>query len=118
MGDAMLRQDVIDKLTFEPSLDAANIGVAAKNGVVTSWRLIVSMYRSWGIRWYWMAMSIPGASGSPPKMLHGRLRASTPLKTNYASSEDCQIVSDALRPPEAQGVFMHHAGGGRRGSLH
>ena len=35
MSDMSLRQDVIDELEFEPSLDAANIGVAVKNGVVT-----------------------------------------------------------------------------------
>jgi len=35
MSDMSLRQDVIDELEFEPSLDAANIGVASQNGVVT-----------------------------------------------------------------------------------
>jgi osmotically-inducible protein OsmY len=35
MNDLSLRQDVIDELQFEPSIDAANIGVAVKNGVVT-----------------------------------------------------------------------------------
>ncbi|MBB5206521.1 BON domain-containing protein [Chiayiivirga flava] len=35
MNDTELRQHVIDELEFEPSLDAANIGVAAERGVVT-----------------------------------------------------------------------------------
>jgi osmotically-inducible protein OsmY len=35
MNDNELRQNVIDELEFEPSIDAANIGVAAENGVVT-----------------------------------------------------------------------------------
>ena len=35
MNDLSLRQDVMDELQFEPSIDAANIGVAVKNGVVT-----------------------------------------------------------------------------------
>ncbi|MBB5206548.1 BON domain-containing protein [Chiayiivirga flava] len=35
MNDNELRQNVIDELDFEPSLDAANIGVAAERGVVT-----------------------------------------------------------------------------------
>ena len=35
MDDNTLRQMVIDELEFEPSLDAAHIGVAAENGVVT-----------------------------------------------------------------------------------
>lgn len=35
MNDKELRQDVIDELEFEPSIDSANIGVAAENGVVT-----------------------------------------------------------------------------------
>ncbi|TSD84052.1 BON domain-containing protein [Mycobacterium sp. KBS0706] len=35
MNDLDLRQRVIDELEFEPSLDAANIGVAAENGIVT-----------------------------------------------------------------------------------
>lgn len=35
MNDKELRQNVIDELEFEPSIDSANIGVAAENGVVT-----------------------------------------------------------------------------------
>ena len=35
MSDKQLRQDVIDELDFEPSIDSADIGVAAENGVVT-----------------------------------------------------------------------------------
>lgn len=35
MDDITLRQNVIDELEFEPSIDAAHIGVAAENGVVT-----------------------------------------------------------------------------------
>ena len=29
-----LRQDILDELEFEPSINAANIGVAVENGVV------------------------------------------------------------------------------------
>jgi osmotically-inducible protein OsmY len=35
MNDKDLRQLVIDELDYEPSIDAADIGVAAENGVVT-----------------------------------------------------------------------------------
>ncbi|NLS20406.1 BON domain-containing protein [Rhizobium sp. P40RR-XXII] len=35
MNDLSLRQDVMDELQFDPSIDAANIGVAVTNGVVT-----------------------------------------------------------------------------------
>ena len=35
MNDKQLRQLVIDELEYEPSIDAADIGVAAENGVVT-----------------------------------------------------------------------------------
>jgi osmotically-inducible protein OsmY len=35
MTDIKLRQDIIDELTFEPSVDAADIGVAVEDGVVT-----------------------------------------------------------------------------------
>jgi osmotically-inducible protein OsmY len=35
MNDKQLRQDVIDELEFEPSLDASDIGVLAEDGVVT-----------------------------------------------------------------------------------
>jgi osmotically-inducible protein OsmY len=35
MSDKDLRQFIIDELDFEPSVDAANIGVAVENGVVT-----------------------------------------------------------------------------------
>ena len=34
-GDLQLRQDVLDELEFEPSVNAAHIGVAANKGVVT-----------------------------------------------------------------------------------
>jgi osmotically-inducible protein OsmY len=35
MSDISIRQDVLDELEFEPSLDAAHIGVAVENGVAT-----------------------------------------------------------------------------------
>jgi osmotically-inducible protein OsmY len=35
MDDKTLRQSIIDELNFEPSIDAANIGVAVENGVIT-----------------------------------------------------------------------------------
>lgn len=35
MSDLCLRQDIIDELEYEPSINAANIGVAVNNGVVT-----------------------------------------------------------------------------------
>ena len=33
--DSQLHKDVLESLTFEPSLDASNIAIAVKNGVVT-----------------------------------------------------------------------------------
>ena len=35
MSELQLRQDILDELEFEPSVNAAHIGVAVKNGVVT-----------------------------------------------------------------------------------
>lgn len=35
MNDKQLRQNVIDELDFEPSIESADIGVAAENGIVT-----------------------------------------------------------------------------------
>jgi osmotically-inducible protein OsmY len=35
MSDLQLRQDVLDELEFEPSVNAAHIGVAANRGVIT-----------------------------------------------------------------------------------
>ncbi|RCW77617.1 BON domain-containing protein [Phyllobacterium bourgognense] len=35
MNDMVLRQNILDELEFEPSLNAANIGVSVENGVVT-----------------------------------------------------------------------------------
>ena len=46
MDDKVLRQIVIDELDFEPSIDAANIGVAVENGVVTLTGLSTAMPRS------------------------------------------------------------------------
>ena len=34
MNDRQLRQDVLDELEFEPSINAAKIGVAVSDGVV------------------------------------------------------------------------------------
>jgi osmotically-inducible protein OsmY len=33
--DKEIRQDVLDELEYEPSLDATQIGVAVKDGIVT-----------------------------------------------------------------------------------
>ena len=35
MSDMTLRQDIIDELDFDPSIDSANIGVAVSHGVAT-----------------------------------------------------------------------------------
>lgn len=35
MSDVRLRQDILDELEYEPSIDAANIGVTVENGIVT-----------------------------------------------------------------------------------
>ncbi|HYW76145.1 MAG TPA: BON domain-containing protein, partial [Gammaproteobacteria bacterium] len=35
MDDISLHEDILDELSFEPSLDAANIGVTVERGVVT-----------------------------------------------------------------------------------
>lgn len=35
MDDIILRQNIIDELEFEPSIDAAHIGITAEDGVVT-----------------------------------------------------------------------------------
>src|SRR5271169_3889241 len=35
MDDRQLQQEVLDELDFDPSIDAAHVGVAADNGVVT-----------------------------------------------------------------------------------
>ena len=35
MSDLQLRQDILDELEFEPSIDAANLGAAVENGVAT-----------------------------------------------------------------------------------
>lgn len=35
MSDIQLRQDILDELDFEPSIDAADVGVAVEDGVIT-----------------------------------------------------------------------------------
>lgn len=35
MGDQQIRQNIIDELDFDPSIDAAHVGVAVENGIVT-----------------------------------------------------------------------------------
>lgn len=35
MGDKLIRQNVIDELDFDPRIEAAHIGVAVENGIVT-----------------------------------------------------------------------------------
>jgi osmotically-inducible protein OsmY len=46
MDDLTLRQDVLEELEFEPSVDARNIGVAVKDGVVTLSGHVASYPRS------------------------------------------------------------------------
>ena len=45
--DSQLHKDVLDALTFEPSLDAANIGIAVKDGVVTLTGEVASHAERW-----------------------------------------------------------------------
>src|SRR5512133_302934 len=42
ISDLQLQQDVLDELEFEPSINAAHIGVTANNGVVTLTGFVVS----------------------------------------------------------------------------
>ncbi|MEE7462274.1 ornithine aminotransferase [Methylobacterium fujisawaense] len=35
MGDKQIRQDIIDELEFDPSIDAAHVGVSVENGIAT-----------------------------------------------------------------------------------
>ena len=42
--DAQLQRDVIDELQFEPSIDASNIGVIAKQGGIVTLTGKVSSY--------------------------------------------------------------------------
>lgn len=47
MDDKQLRQDIIDELDFEPSIDSANIGVAVDDGVVTLTGHVPSSWQKW-----------------------------------------------------------------------
>ena len=35
MNDGVIKQNIIDELEFEPSIDASGIGVAVRSGIVT-----------------------------------------------------------------------------------
>ena len=43
--DSEIRQDVIDQLKYEPMLNAAEIGVAVKNGIVTLSGIVDSYFK-------------------------------------------------------------------------
>ena len=47
MDDKQLRQNILDELEFEPSVDAASVGVAVHDGVVTLSGHYRAMPRSW-----------------------------------------------------------------------
>jgi osmotically-inducible protein OsmY len=47
MNDTVLRDSVIEALDFEPSIDAAHIGVAAHDGVVTLSGTVPSLQQKW-----------------------------------------------------------------------
>ena len=47
MNEKELRQNVIDELDFEPSIDSANIGIAAEHGVVTLTGHVPSYAQRW-----------------------------------------------------------------------
>lgn len=46
-GDAELQRDVMDELRWEPSINAAEIGVAVKDGVVTLSGHVENFYEKW-----------------------------------------------------------------------
>ena len=47
MNEKELRQNVVDELDFEPSIDSANIGIAAEHGVVTLTGHVPSYAQRW-----------------------------------------------------------------------
>jgi osmotically-inducible protein OsmY len=50
MSDRSLRQDIIDELDYEPSIDAANVGVAVKDGIVTLSGNVMSFAQRMSVR--------------------------------------------------------------------
>jgi osmotically-inducible protein OsmY len=67
--DLQLQRDVTDELYFEPTVDPADIGVAANDGVVTlsgkvksyaeKWSAVRAAERTWGVKAVVDKMELP-----------------------------------------------------------
>ena len=72
-SDLQLQRDVIDELCFEPSVDAAEIGVSAVNGVVTLSGFVKSYAEK--IAADKAARRVDGARAAPAGRRHPRVAA-------------------------------------------
>lgn len=90
MTDAELQEDVIRELKWEPSVDSAHIGVAAKNGVVTLTGYVSSYVEKW-------------AAEKAAKRVHGvravanDIEVKLPGSSQRSDEEIAEVVVSALK---------------------
>lgn len=105
-SDTQLHKDILDALTFEPSLNAANVGIAVKEGVVT----LTGEVSSYADRWTAerVAKRVAGVRG-----LAEEIQVNLPEHHKRTDTEVAQAVLSALKwdinvPHEAVQVKVEH----------
>ncbi|MBV8568333.1 MAG: BON domain-containing protein [Methylobacteriaceae bacterium] len=99
MDDKTLRQMVIDELDFEPSVDAAHIGVAVENGVVTLSGHVDTYAEK--IAAEHAAQRVKGVGGIAEE-IEVRRRGSHPLGDDEIAKRCLDVLAwDALLPKDA-----------------
>jgi osmotically-inducible protein OsmY len=99
MNDKELRQFVIDELEYEPSIDAADIGVAAENGVITLTGYVPNYPQKYAAeRAAWRVKGVKGIAQKIDVRLPGHTRSNDDEIAQRALSI---LAWDTLVPHEA-----------------
>lgn len=104
--DIQLHKDIVDALAFEPSLNASNIGIAVKDGIVTLTGEVTSYPERWTAER--VAKSVAGVRG-----IAEDIQVSLPEHHKRTDTEIAQAALSALKwdinvPAEALQVKVEH----------
>lgn len=107
MNDKDLRQFVLDELEYEPSIDAADIGVAAENGVVTLTGYVPNYAQKLAAeRAAWRVKGVKGIAQEIQVRLPGHTRSNDDEIAQRALNIlawSTQVPSDAIRVKVSDG---------------
>lgn len=107
MNDKELRQFVLDELEYEPSIDAADIGVAAENGVITLTGYVPNYAQKYAAeRAAWRVKGVKGIAQKIDVRLPGHTRSNDDEIAQRALdilAWSTQVPSDAIRVKVSDG---------------